>query len=217
MADDVNLPIIPDKVMDDVRKGKPVPLERISEAAAEMRSSSAAVRKAPVHAGQLRAITKETAKSMVEGTAIPGQTLPMLPRTRAVIPEPFQRRRINADRHGKTWQTDKASSIVAGDMVKGIGLVAETWKQIRYSTRGEVLGAVVCVPSAPSCSAHPLGHGLVPYDGPSVVLDSAGSPVERPDEPVAVGTDCYFRNVAEATYKCNQEDIVEVFRKAPED
>jgi hypothetical protein len=203
MADDVNLPIIPDKVMDDVRKGKPVPLERISEAAAEMRSSNAAARKAPVHAGQLRPITRETAKAMVDGSAIPGQTLPMLPRTRAVIPEPFQRRRINADRHGKTWQTDKASSIVAGDMVKGIGLVDETWKQIRYSTRGEILGIT-------------LGDGIPSILGDKVI-DAAGLPVVRPDEPVAVGTDCYFRNVAEATYKCDQEDIVEVFRKAPED
>ncbi len=207
---DVNLPIIPDKVMDDVRKGRSVPLEAFSEAAADMVGSSAAARKAPVHAENLRPISAGQAKLMVESSAVPGQGLPMLPRTASVIPAPFQRDRINASRHGKTWQTARASTIEEGDIVKGAGLVTETWRQIRYSTRGEVLGTHVSEPDADGIRTASF------VTGAGVVLGPSGLIVERPDEPVAVGTDVFFRNAGEETRKCDQDDFVEVFRKAPE-
>jgi hypothetical protein len=140
---DVNLPIIPDKVIDDVRKGKSVPLERFSEAAADMRSANAAARRTPVHAESMVPISRSAAQGLIAGSAGPaveselgisGRGMPMFPQTRRVIPAPFRRERINAERHGRTWHTCKAETLKPGDTVKGVGLLDEVWKEIRYET-----------------------------------------------------------------------------------
>jgi hypothetical protein len=194
VSSDVNMPIIPDKVVDKIRKGKSVPLEEVSAAAAEYLGVERERRSAPVHAENLRPISRATAKSLVEGSAGPaveselgmhGRGLPNFPSTRRVIPAPFQRPSVTGGQHGMTWQTDVASRIAEGDMVMGIGrVITRLPDQTRYSTYGDVVGEL------------------------------PGLTSEERERPVAVGTDVVCVNVVGDSYNVDVRAEVSIFRRA---
>jgi hypothetical protein len=96
----------------------------------------------PVHAEDLVPITRDEA---VQRTTFDGENLPRLPSTRRVIPAPFRRERVSLDRHGRTWQTCRAETVQAGDMVAGLGRVRETETVTRYETVSGVPGVAVGV------------------------------------------------------------------------
>lgn len=101
------------------------------EALAQVDAQTAAA-SAPVYAEDLVPISKAEA---ARRTTFDGETLPSMPATRRVIPEPFRRPRINLDRHGREWTTCRAEDVKAGDMVVDVGRVgADAEVFTRYET-----------------------------------------------------------------------------------
>lgn len=131
---------IPDSLgrdVDKAREGKiaPPPVEAfMSPAALEQAEKAAST--APVHAEDLRPISKAEAGRR---TTFDGETLPGVPATRRVIPAPFRRPRIAIDHHGKTWQTVRADQVREGDIVPGLGRVAEAGEMVLYAPRRDFL------------------------------------------------------------------------------
>lgn len=130
MAADVNLPIIPDKVVKKLREGKDVSLEEISHHAAERQDQMYRDKQSPLRAEDLKPISKAEATRRRTFT---GEGMPSFPTTRRVIPPPYQRpsATIRQD-HGKTWQTCRMDQVEPGDMVAGCGLITEREDRIRY-------------------------------------------------------------------------------------
>ena len=128
---------IPDSLGRDVDKARAgtlkgtLPVEAfMSEGAlAEVAASTAA--NATVRQEDLVPITKAEA---ARRTTFDGEHLPRVPATRRVIPAPFRRDRVSLDRHGRAWQSCRADSVAAGDVVPEVGRVAAVDFDIRYET-----------------------------------------------------------------------------------
>lgn len=135
-----SIPTIPDKVADKLQSGKDVAIEElISESTLEADAAAKARRSAPVHAGALKPISKAEA---ARRTTFDGQSLPRLPSTRRVIPEPFRRPVISLSlpwEPKKVWSYVRADQVLAGDIVPDIGLV----QSVSQTTRREVLATPV--------------------------------------------------------------------------
>lgn len=135
-----SIPTIPDKVADKLQSGKDVAIEElISESTLEADAAAKARRSAPVHAGALKPISKAEA---ARRTTFDGQSLPRLPSTRRVIPEPFRRPVISLSlpwEPKKVWQYVRADQVLAGDIVPDIGLV----QSVSQTVRREVLATPV--------------------------------------------------------------------------
>lgn len=122
--------------VDKARAGKlkgALPVEAfLSDAALDQQAAATRAAMAPVHAADLVPITKAEAQRRV---TFDGETLPRVPATRRVIPEPFQRPRFDLDRHGRAWTTCPVEAIEAGDMVVDLGRIARAPEfDIRYET-----------------------------------------------------------------------------------
>lgn len=135
-----SIPTIPDKVADKLQSGKDVAIEElISESTLEADAAAKARRSAPVHAGALKPISKAEA---ARRTTFDGQSLPRLPSTRRVIPEPFRRPVISLSlpwEPKKVWSYVRADQVLAGDIVPDIGLV----QSVSQTVRREVLATPV--------------------------------------------------------------------------
>jgi hypothetical protein len=127
---------IPDSLGRDVDKAKAgklkgdLPIEAfLSDAAltqAEQQTSKAAV-----HAEDLTPISGvEAAARRTQH----GASLPSMPATRRVIPEPFRRPSVSLDRHGRSWQRCRAEQVQEGDVVPGAGRVESVELVTRYET-----------------------------------------------------------------------------------
>lgn len=118
---------IPDSLgrdVDKAREGKlkhalPVEAFMSEESIAQVAQQSAAAA-APVHAEDLRMITKAEA---ARRSTFNGQTLPGHPVPRRVIPEPFRRPSINIDHHGRDWTTCAVEKVKEGDVVVDVGRI----------------------------------------------------------------------------------------------
>jgi hypothetical protein len=95
---------------------------------AERQTSAAS---APVHAEDLRPISRAEAATR---TTFDGQVLPRMPARRRVIPAPFRRPSARGGGHGKTWQSARADQVNAGDMTELVGKVAEVVSGLRRET-----------------------------------------------------------------------------------
>lgn len=197
---------IPDSLgrdVDKVREGKlkgTIPVEAfMSDAALAQVEKQTREAAAPVHAESLQPISHAEA---LRKRTFNGETLPDFPQTRRVIPPPFQRPRINAGRHGKTWQYCSASEVQPGDLVPGVGTVETVDEQVVYATREDILGDLAL----------------------STIVDGAEVTVTREqaqvmgilDEQVAVGTAVVLTGQGGNVKALRPGDQVQVFRKAPE-
>jgi len=89
---------------------------------------------APVHAGDLKPISSAEA---ARRRTFNGETLPSMPVTRRVIPEPFRKPRISIEHHGRSWQPCQAGRVEPGDTVPDVGLVTAVRTEV---VRGTVAG-----------------------------------------------------------------------------
>lgn len=141
MTEEINpdgLPVIPDSIARKIDKGQDVAIEEVREAALD---NIKAGKTNPVHAENLRPISKaEATKRTTFGKSGSGTSLPSFPQTRRVIPEPFKRPSINADRHGKSWQWIRADLVVPGDIVPDVGEVYKREERVIRASRAEVTG-----------------------------------------------------------------------------
>lgn len=146
---DVNLPIIPDKVAAKIRKGQDVPLEEVSEAAVGLLEETNASRRKPVHAGDLKPITKAQAASLVSGTPdgkLRRGAMPNAPATRRVIPDPFRRPSVNLQVPGEPrpdWGYCRADRVQEGDIIPDLGRVVAVESRIRYAPAEEQVPVTV--------------------------------------------------------------------------
>jgi hypothetical protein len=208
-----NLPVIPDKVVDEIRKGRDVPLEAISPAAAEMAAERAAERARPVHMDSLRPISRAGANRLMTGSSdghIQRGTLPRAPATRRVIPAPFRREVISLQVPGeprKTWQYVAATEVRKGDIVPDVGLVLRVETVTRYARAGEVVPVTV---------HHPDGRTEQQLTK-AVLLDGMTEADYRRleatfgDQQVAVGTDVRLHG-PEHVLVMDEAEQVRVFR-----
>lgn len=135
-----SLPVIPDKVVEQLEKGRDVPLEAmVSPAAFEAHMEQQERRKQPVHAEDLVAVGPRDPR-IAGRTSFDGETLPAVPSMRRVIPAPFQRPSISINHHGKRWQRMRADAVREGDMVVGIGKVGTIGLINKYRKRSEITG-----------------------------------------------------------------------------
>lgn len=205
----VNLPIIPDKVVDSLRKGKDVPLEAISEAAAEMKEDHLAKRKAPVHAEDLRPITKAQAASMVSGTTdgkLQHGVMPRAPASRRVIPAPFRRPSISMQLPWEprpVWGYCRADQVQAGDIVPDLGKVVGTDSRIRYADAAEQVPVTVK-------AAEPIVVQEWDADTSALLLEAYGS------HKVAVGYEILLTGAGGKVLALDAQEEVRVFRVPPE-
>lgn len=133
------LPTLPDKVVDNLRKGRNVPIEELAGPDAPAILDEARRRKeAPIHAENLTAISKEQAALMRNfnpSGAPDGNTMPNFPAQRRIIPAPFNRPSISlTTRPGdrRTWQTVRADKVREGEIVVDLGLVVSIVLRTRY-------------------------------------------------------------------------------------
>jgi hypothetical protein len=122
--------------VDKARAGKlkhDLPVEAfMSEQAIEQVAAETAAAAAPVHAEDLKPITRAEA---ARRETFDGEHLPSgLPRMKRVIPAPYRRDRIDISHHGRTWQPCRAGEVQVGDTVPGIGEVVKAEPVIRYET-----------------------------------------------------------------------------------
>jgi hypothetical protein len=109
----------------------------MSDGALEQVAEQTAAAAAPVHAADLVPITKAEA---ARRTTFDGETLPNVPATRRVIPEPFRRPlvqlvSVEGPTHGRAWVTCLVDKITEGDMVVDVGRIAcDAETVIRYET-----------------------------------------------------------------------------------
>lgn len=135
MADDSkpgHVLTVPDSVANDLDHGRDVPIEALMpDHVVEAAQLAQAKRTAPVHAGQLQPISHgEAAARRTQH----GETLPNMPATRRVIPEPFRRPRIDISRHGRVWEYVPPELVEPGDTVPGVGQVAVIDVVVRRAT-----------------------------------------------------------------------------------
>lgn len=114
-----------------------------------------------------------------------GQSLPNAPGMRRVLPKPFQRQRVNLDRHGRAWKQCRADAIEVGEMVVGVGRVVDREIKVRYVPKWEVCGYIPTVDEIP----------------PDM------------EELVAVGTDIVLTGMGGAVVTYDAADSVRTFRK----
>lgn len=120
--------------LDRAAAGKipPPPIEAfMSDAALTEAERATAASRAPVHAEDLRPISRAEA---ARRTTFDGQSLPRAPATRRVIPAPFRRPSARGGGHGKTWQSVPAEQVNAGDMTELVGKVSLAQSVLRRDT-----------------------------------------------------------------------------------
>lgn len=88
-------------------------------------------------------LTPISTAQAAEMTRFDGETMPNLPRTRRVIPAPFQRQRISITHHGRRWMPCLAEDVRPGDTVPGIGLVTGRQVVRRHEPVAGVSGVTV--------------------------------------------------------------------------
>lgn len=123
-----------DRDLEKAAAGKipPPPMEAfMSDAALQQAEDATRAASQPVHAEDLRPISRAEAASR---TTFAGEHLPGLPATRRVIPPPFRRDRIAVDHHGKTWQSIPADEVTSGDMTELVGKVTGVQSVLRRET-----------------------------------------------------------------------------------
>jgi len=127
---------IPDSLGRDVDKfaaGKapPPPIEAFlpDSTLAEIEKATAA-KSEPVRAENLIPITPASAAAR---RTQHGESLPAMPSMRRVIPAPYQRPRISAGSHGKSWQSCRADQVAEGDIVPGVGQVVYAQEKVVYT------------------------------------------------------------------------------------
>lgn len=167
-----------------------------------------------VRAGQLKPISRDQAAAR---TRFDGKTLPKVPRMSRVLPEPFQRSRIE-EHHGKSWQTLPADQVQAGDVVPGAGLVAAVRSQVRYVPRA----AAECL------CPHGEHDGCRGYLILRPAVSAAGGFLHRDERPpclcpgheraagdglVAAGTQVIVTGESGAELVLKAEQSVQVFRQ----
>jgi hypothetical protein len=198
-----NLPTLPDKVVDQLRKGNDVPLEAVSETAAEMAEQAASERARPLHMEALQPITRQRARQIVSGSPdgkLQHGVMPRAPQSRRVIPRPFQRPSITlattpgVDR--KEWRYVKAAEVQEGDIVPDAGLVLRVERAVRYADAEDM--------------------ALVVRDGGQVIqqlseADSGDLEARFGDMRVAVGTDIRLHG-PERVLELDAQAEVRVFR-----
>jgi hypothetical protein len=152
--------------LDKAAQGKipPPPLEAfLSDSALEAAERATAAASEPVHAEDLKPLSKAEA---ARRTTFSGHSLPPVPSTRKVIPAPFRRPAVTGGRHGKAWQPVRAGQVVPGDIVPDLGRVVRAEERVvREVVAGTEAATAV-----------------------EVVLTGAGGVTRafRPDEPVRV-------------------------------
>lgn len=140
-----NLPVIPDKVAEQIQAGKDVPLEAISEAAAEMKVTRESTRATPLHGDTLRPISRAQANTLMTGNpqgTLQRGSIPRAPVTRRVIPPPFKRESISIRVPGEPqpqWQNLRAEQVTEGMIVPNVGRVVSIKIGIRYREPEEVV------------------------------------------------------------------------------
>lgn len=141
MAEELKVPVIPDKVAEKIQAGKKdwAIEEVLGEATVEKVAAENVARAEPVRAGQLTPITHaEAARRRTQR----GETLPNMPTMRRVIPEPFRRERISIRVPGepqKVWMSVKAVQVCPGDIVPDVGLVQDVRSRVRHRRRDEIV------------------------------------------------------------------------------
>lgn len=152
-------------------KGEAPPVENfLSDSALQEIERATKARETPVRADQLRPITPWEAK---QRRTQHGEELPNMPAQRRVLPAPFQRPRINAGSHGKTWQDIPAENLSPGDIVPGVGRVVSRSSKVVYVPResvdaGDAFTAAVSVEP---------GEGKVAV-GEVILVEGAGGEVK---------------------------------------
>jgi hypothetical protein len=137
---------IPDSLGRDVDafregRGEAPPMEAfMSDASLEQVERQTAQAASAVPAESLTPISAAQAAEM---TRFDGETMPNLPRTRRVIPPPFQRQRISITRHGRRWMPCLAEDVRPGDTVPGIGLVTARQVVRRHESVAGTSGVTV--------------------------------------------------------------------------
>ena len=119
----------------------------MSDAALTEAERATAAPRAPVHAEDLRPISRAEA---ARRTTFDGQHLPSMPARRRVIPAPFRRPSARGGGHGKTWQSVPAEQVAAGDMTELVGKVASA---------GDPTVRAPGRPVAGRAGRRPAGHG----------------------------------------------------------
>ncbi len=111
-------------------QGEAPPMEAfMSDAALDQVAAQTAQVARAVPAESLTPITPAQAAEL---TRFDGETMPVIPRTRRVIPPPFRRDRIEVSRHGRKWLPTLVENVSIGDTVPGVGVVAkvERWRRL---------------------------------------------------------------------------------------
>jgi hypothetical protein len=168
-----------------------------------------------VRAGQLKPISKAQA---AEYTRFDGKSLPRFPKMTRVLPEPFQRTRIE-EHHGKRWCSVLAADIAPGDIVPGAGLVASVQQRVRYVSRaeaeclcpdgrhGDCRGYLVLRPSV-SASGGLLDRELrPPCPCPAHARQAAGA-----SDRVAAGTEVIITGESGSELRLKAEELAQAFR-----
>jgi hypothetical protein len=109
--------------LDKAAAGKiaPPPVEAfMSDSALEAAEKAARAASGPVHAEDLRPISRAEAAAR---TTFDGHSLPDVPAPRRVIPAPFRRPQVTGGSHGKTWQPVRADQVRPGDIIPDLGRV----------------------------------------------------------------------------------------------
>jgi hypothetical protein len=127
---------IPDSLGRDVDrwkagKGEAPPIDAfMSDQSLEQVASQTAQVARAVPASSLTPITKAQADGL---TRFDGETMPLIPRTQRVLPDPFRRPSIEINHHGRQWLPTAVENVAAGDTVPGVGLVvkAETVRRLQ--------------------------------------------------------------------------------------
>jgi hypothetical protein len=119
-----------------------VPLEELAGSRApEILEQARQSRSAPVHAQDLKPISREEA---TRRTTFGGDSMPSFPSTRKVIPAPFKRPSISlSSREGdrREWHTVRADSIREDDIVVDLGKV----RFVRHFIQREDVAGVIGV------------------------------------------------------------------------
>jgi hypothetical protein len=138
-----NLPVIPDKVAEALQRGEDVPLEAISETAAEMKHEREAAKSQPLRGETLRPTTRAHANTLMTGNpqgTLQRGAIPRAPATRRVIPPPFRRERISIRVPGEPqsqWRTVRAGDVQAGWIVPGVGRVVSVLRTTRHAAAAD--------------------------------------------------------------------------------
>ena len=127
--------------LDKAAAGKigPPPIEAfMSDSALQAAEDATRAASAPVHAEDLRPISKAEA---ARRTTFGGEILPSMPAPRRVIPAPFRRPTATGGAHGKSWhESVRADDLGVGDIIPDLGRVIRLREVIRREDIGGVQG-----------------------------------------------------------------------------